>query len=104
DAGEKIAAKSSELLGTAKDKSSELLETAKNSATRLGHDLRGQAASGASAVQEQVDTLLAKASGTASNLSGQARDAATTATRQAAQTFDDTLGAAKAALPDAEAR
>jgi hypothetical protein len=93
EAGEKIA-----------EKSGELFDTAKDSVTRLAHDTRDQVAAGTSAVQERVGTIIARAGGIASELSDQAEHATKRATSQVSRTFDDTVSAAKDALPDAEAR
>jgi hypothetical protein len=76
--------------------------------TRLAQDTGDKVSAGASAVQERVSTLIAKAGGVAADLSDQAEHAAQRATSQVSsqmsRSFDDTVAAAKSALPDADAR
>jgi len=107
-AGTKLAETSSEMLATAKHKSGELLEDAKDSIIRLTYDAQDQMAAGASAVKAevkaQVDSLIAKAGAVPSDLSEKARRTTEQVAAQASRGFDETVSAAKAALPDAQAR
>jgi hypothetical protein len=105
-AGAKLAETSSDLLATAKQKSGELLEETKETVTRFTHDAQDQMAAGATAVKTQVkarvDTLIAKAGGVQSDYPETGRSATVEAT--ASRRFDETVSAAKAALPDAQTR
>jgi hypothetical protein len=107
-AGAKLAETSSDMLATAKQKSGEFLDDTKDSITRFTHDAQDQMAAGATAVKTQVkaqvDSLIAKAGGVQSELSEKARSATEATATQASRGFDETVSAAKAALPDAQTR
>jgi hypothetical protein len=107
-AADKATAMAQEAGATIAEKSGELFDTAKEQVTRLAQDTGDKVSAGASAVQERVSILIAKAGGVAADLSDQAEYAAQRATSQVSsqmsRNFDDTVAAAKSALPDADAR
>jgi len=93
DAGDAIADKSSEMITTVKDKTSDALDAARAKFHDIKDATRSHAAAGSAAVKDQVDTIIARAGGTASTVAGQAR-----------QVANDTAASVQNALPDVEAR